>query len=125
MVLSALDAIERPYQKERAVVDKTGDVQKSSEAQQEERRQIQMRDSGVSTIYSGFFTITAGRDAIMMSFGNQLSPNAVQIEQKTVLSPPNAKRLAVTLAQVIRRYEGDHGEIDISVPQPQKTESSE
>lgn len=83
----------------------------------EERRKIQVRDRGVATTYSNFFTVTAGQDAILMNFGSQFgAPDMVQIEDKVVLSPRNAKRLAISVGQIIRRYEEQYGEIDISPP---------
>jgi len=86
--------------------------------QQAQQRRIQLRDAGVSTHYANFFTVTAAQDAILLSFGNQLGPEMIQIENKLVLSPRNAKRMAISLGQVIRRYEQQHGEIDINVAPP-------
>jgi len=91
----------------------------ASRAKQEGTRQIQLRDTGVPTHYANFFTVAGSREAVQITFGNQFArPDEVQIEQKTVLSPANAKRLAITLGQVIRRYEEEHGEIDVGVRRP-------
>jgi hypothetical protein len=98
--------------------------QASAQAQQQEGQQqeIQIRDMGATTHYSNFFTATGGQDAVMLSFGNLFGGNAVvQIESKVVLSLRNTKRLALSLGQLIRRYEEQHGEIDIGnrrQPQP-------
>ena len=87
------------------------------EGQGGEQRKIQIRDAGVATHYANFFTIMGSRDAVLLSFGTQFSsPDTVQLEQKIVLSPANAKRMALSLGQVIRRFESDHGEIDVSAP---------
>ena len=87
------------------------------EGQGAEQRKIQIRDAGIATHYANFFTIMGGREAILLSFGSQFSsPDTVQLEHKIVLSPANAKRMAISLGQVIRRYEDEHGEIDISPP---------
>lgn len=89
--------------------------------QEGDQRRIQLRDTGVSTNYANFFTISGGRDAILFSFGNQFGQqNMVQLEDKVVLSPRNAKRLAVSLGGVIRRYEQQHGEIEIGQQQQQQ-----
>ena len=89
--------------------------------QEGQQRQIQMRDTGIATQYANFFTITGGREAILLTFGSQFTqPDTVQVESKVVLSPANAKRLAVSLGQVIRRYESEHGEIDITARPPQQ-----
>jgi len=84
-----------------------------------DQRRIQIRDVSNATHYASFFSITGGPDAIMVSFGNPLGPrNTIQVEQKIVLSPRNAKRMAISLGQVIRRYEQDHGEIDVAQRRP-------
>jgi len=89
------------------------------EGQGAEQRKIQIRDAGIATHYANFFTIMGGREAILLSFGSQFSsPDTVQLEHKIVLSPGNAKRMAISLGQVIRRYEEEHGEIDINPPRP-------
>ena len=96
--------------------------EEAGKERQEGARQIQLRDSGVATHYASFFTVAGGREAVLISFGNQFTrPDQVEVEQKTVLSPANAKRLAITLGQVIRRYEEEHGEIDITVKRPVET----
>jgi hypothetical protein len=77
-------------------------------------RKIQMRDRGVETLYASFFTLTGSQDAVLLTFGNQFGgPDVLQIEGKIVLSPRNAKRMAVSLGHVIREYEKQYGEIDI------------
>lgn len=92
-----------------------GDVQQAQAGgQQGEQRRIQLRDTGVETNFANFFTISGGLDAILFSFGNQFGQqDVVQLEAKVVLSPRNAKRLAISLGGVIRRYEQQHGEIEL------------
>ncbi len=94
--------------------EETGSVQ---EGEQQQRR-IQVRDTGITTQYANFFTVTGGVDAILISFANQFARDVVQLESKIVLSPRNAKRMAISLGQVIRAYEQQHGEIDIGTPAP-------
>ncbi len=85
-----------------------------------QERQYELRDPGTPTHYANFFTVTGGRDAALLAFGNMFGPGQViQLESKVVLSPRNAKRLALSLGQLIRRYEQEHGEIDISTGQQQ------
>jgi hypothetical protein len=82
-------------------------------------RKIQVRDRGISAVYANFFTITGGQDAVLMSFGNQFgNPDVLQLDAKVVVSPRNAKRMAVSLGHVIREYEKQYGEIDITPPTP-------
>ncbi len=96
--------------------EETGSVQEGGQEQQGEQRRIQVRDTGITTQYANFFTVTGGVDAILISFANQFSRDVVQLESKIVLSPRNAKRMAISLGQVIRAYEQQHGEIEIGTP---------
>ena len=84
---------------------------------------IQVRDTGIATHYASFFSISAMRDAVVLMLGNQFGkPDMVQVEHKIAMSPANAKRMAISLGQVIRRLEEEQGEIDISArPQPPGT----
>ncbi len=92
-----------------------------------EERRIQVRDRGIPTLYSNFFSITGGQDAILLSFGNQFGqPNMLQLEAKLVISPRNAKRMAMSLGHVIREFEKQYGEIDIQAPaQPGTVETQQ
>lgn len=101
-------------------------AQQQAQGGQGGEQRIQLRDTGVSTNYANFFTISGGRDAILFSFGNQFGQqNMVQLEDKVVLSPQNAKRLAISLGGVIRRYEQQHGEIEIGQQQQQTAAQEE
>ena len=94
-------------------------VQSEEGAQQ---KQLQLRDTGEKTQYTNFFTVTGGLEALVLSFGTQFGrPDVAQIEGKVAMSWRNAKRLAVSLGAVIRRFEQDHGEIDIRPPQVQSS----
>jgi hypothetical protein len=94
-------------------------IRAPQEGEAQEGRRIQVRDRGISTLYANFFTLTGGQDAVLLSFGNQFgNPDALQLEAKVVISPRNAKRMAVSLGHVIREYEKQYGEIDIRPPVP-------
>jgi len=86
----------------------------------EQGRRIQVRDRGITPTYANFFTITGAQDAILISFGNQFgNPDVLQLDAKIVLSPRNAKRMAMSLGHVIREFEKQYGEIDVGpVTQP-------
>ena len=51
-----------------------------------------------------------------------LDPRTVRIESKVAVSLKTAKRMAVMLGNLIRRYEAANGTIDISAPQPANEE---
>lgn len=97
--------------------DEIGAREPRAEAQEGDQTRIQLRDSGVPTKYADFFAISGGADAVLLTFGTQFGQQGVvQIEEKVVVSPPNAKRLAMSLGAVIRRYEQQHGRIDVGEP---------
>ena len=93
-----------------------GDNQPAQEAQPQQQK-IQIHDSGSPTHYANFFTVSASPEAVLLSFASMFGGNnMVQVESKVALSLTNTKRLALTLGQVIRRYEEERGEIDLGKP---------
>jgi hypothetical protein len=88
-----------------------------AEAKDEGKREIRIRDDGVHTLYSNFFTVSGNRDAASIGFGSIFgNANNAQMEGKIALSWPNAKRLAMSLGQLIRNYEEQNGEIEVGLP---------
>ncbi len=80
-------------------------------------RQVRFVEEGVKTQFSGVFNIGFGSEEVVFIFGNpSLNPNVVRIESKVAVSLKTAKRIAVTLSNMLRRHEAIHGEIDISAP---------
>lgn len=80
-------------------------------------RQVRFVEEGVKTQYSGVFNIGFGAEEVLFIFGNpSLNPNVVRIESRVAVSLKTAKRIAVTLSNMLRRHEAIHGEIDISPP---------
>ncbi len=80
-------------------------------------RQVRFVEEGVKTQYSGVFNLGFGADEVVFIFGNpSLNPNVVRIESKVAVSLKTAKRIAVTLTNMLRRHEAIHGEIDIAAP---------
>lgn len=80
-------------------------------------RQVRFVEEGVKTQYSGVFNVGFGAEEVVFIFGNpSLNPNVVRIESKVAVSLKTAKRIAVTLSNMLRRHEAIHGEIDISAP---------
>jgi hypothetical protein len=94
------------------------DPAQQADQQAEGQRQLQLQDLGKPTHYANFFAVGGGRDAVMLTFGNLFGGGGVvQVETKLVLSPMNAKRLAVSLGQLIRRHEERFGEIELTETQ--------
>ncbi len=92
--------------------EKEKNVQKNAQT-----RQIRFVEEGVKTQYANVFNIGFGAEEVVFLFGNHsVDPNIVRIESKMAVSIKTAKRLAVTLGNLLRRYEAIHGEIDITPP---------
>jgi hypothetical protein len=82
-----------------------------------QQRKVRFVEEGVKTQYANVFNIGFGTEEVVFLFGNQsLEPNVVRIESKMAVSVKTAKRLAVTLGNLLRRYEAIHGVVDISAP---------
>ncbi len=82
-------------------------------------RKVRFVEEGVKTQYASIFNLGFGAEEVLFIFGNpSLDPNVVRIESKVAVSLKTAKRLAVMLSNVIRRYEAKNGAIDISAPKP-------
>ena len=86
-----------------------------------QQRKIRIIDEGVKTQYANMFNIGFGTEEVIFLFGNQaLEPNVARIESKMAVSIKTAKRIAVTLANMLRRHEAIHGVVDISIPATQE-----
>jgi hypothetical protein len=88
-----------------------------------EQRQIQLRidESKMSTTYANTIRTSTTQDEVVMDFGMNLpvqgqdgQPSILfSVNNRTVMNWAGAKRLAISLGQVIRRYEEQHGEIPL------------
>ena len=104
--------------------DKIKVDEKEQKAQQQvqndrpsQQRQMRFVEEGVKTQYSAIFNIGFGAEEVLFIFSNpSIGPNVVRIESKVAVSLKTAKRIAVTLNNMLRRYEAIHGKIDISAP---------
>lgn len=81
------------------------------------QQRVRFADEGIKTQYAGIFNIGFGLDEVVFIYGNpSIEPNLVRIDSKVAVSLKTAKRMAVTLGNLIRRYEAAHGVIDIAAP---------
>lgn len=91
-----------------------------SESQQQ---QIQLRidESKMATTYSNTIRTSTTQDEVVLDFGMNLpapsqdsQPTLVfQVGSRVVMNWAGAKRLAISLGQVVRQYEERNGEINI------------
>ncbi len=78
---------------------------------------VRFIEEGVKTQYAGVFNIGFGPEAVVFLFGNSsIDPKTVRIEAKMAVSLKTAKRMAVMLGNLIRRYEAANGILSISRP---------
>lgn len=93
-----------------------------------EQRQIQMRidESKMTTAYANTIRTSNTADEVVMDFGlnipmqgqdNQMVLN-FSVGSRVVMNWAGAKRLAISLGQMIRQYEERNGEIPLNRPQP-------
>ncbi len=99
----------------------------SQQAQQQTgSQQVQLRidEREMSTHYANAFRTNATAEEVMLDFGVNLPNPAAQAEKpeiifritnRVVLNYYSAKRLAITLSQMIRRYEEQFGELELNV----------
>ncbi len=89
--------------------------------------QVRLRidERELSTAYTNMFRTVAGADEVILDFGLNTSglaaPNAEQpevtfkVNDRIIMNYYTAKRLAMTLAQVVRRHEEQFGELELDV----------
>jgi len=103
--------------------DKIDDTIVQDTAQQ---RKVRFTEEGVKTQYSGIFNVGMGADEVVFMFGNpSIDPNVMRIESKIAVSLKTAKRITLSLSNLIRRYEAINGTIDIAPAKKEKINKSE
>jgi hypothetical protein len=100
--------------------------------QQTGQQQIRIRveDRGVAATYANAFRTNATAEEVILDFGiNQVLPAPAQgqtpeilfqVAQRVVMNLYSAKRLAITLSQVIRRHEDQFGVLELDVAKRQQ-----
>lgn len=90
----------------------------TGEAGQQQQLQIQLDDSQTSSLYSSNVRVWNSAEEFNVDFGGPLrqtgaSAALIKIEQRVVLSPWAAKRLAIQLTQAVQKYEQVYGTLEI------------
>ena len=93
---------------------------RTPEAAPEERRGVlNMRTQGATTNYANMAVVTTTPEEVVLNFGINVSPPTpqrevnVEISNRIIMSYSSAKRLALTLGNVLQRYEARRGPIDV------------
>jgi len=106
-----------------------GEVQHVEQQAREQTGQRQIRlqvdEREMQTAYANIFRTTMTADEIMLDFGLNLpipsnQPNAqpellFRVSERVILNYFTAKRLAISLGQLIRRHEQQFGELELDV----------
>jgi hypothetical protein len=97
------------------------------------QQQIRLRvdERNMATSYANAFRTNGTAEEVMLDFGlNLVVPSAqqqgqpeilFQINDRIVMNYYSAKRLAITLSQLIRRHEEQFGELEMDVNKRRKT----
>ena len=98
-----------------------------SETPQPESRQIQLRidESRMTTTYANTIRTSTTNDEVVLDFGMNLpvpGPDnqpalMFSVGSRVVMNWAGAKRLAISLGQVVRQFEERNGQINIGGPQ--------
>ena len=100
-------------------------------SQQTGQRQIRLRvdERNMQTRYANAFRANATAEEVLMDFGvNLVNPAQPQdqpeitfsVDQRVIMNYYSAKRLAITLSQLIRRHEEQFGELEMDVAKRRK-----
>ena len=98
-------------------------------AEQPQQQQVQLRidETRMNTTYANTIRTSTTADEVVLDFGINLpmpTPDNTpallfSVGSRVVLNWRGAKRLAISLGQVIRQYEEANGEIQLNPPQQQ------
>lgn len=99
-----------------------------AENQDDQRQQIGLRidESKMTTSYANTIRTSTTQDEVVLDFGMNLPMQGpdnkpvlmFNIGSRVVMNWAGAKRLAISLGQVIRQYEERNGEIQLQRPAP-------
>jgi hypothetical protein len=94
--------------------------------QQQQQIQLRIDESKMSSTYANTIRTSTTQDEVVLDFGMNL-PMQVENNQaallfsvgsRVIMNWPGAKRLAISLSQVIRQYEERNGEIQLQGQRP-------
>ncbi|MHC4294792.1 MAG: DUF3467 domain-containing protein [Planctomycetota bacterium] len=120
------------------MVDKTdlpsGDKPVEEQAREQTgQRQVRLRvdEREMSSSYANAFRTNGTAEEVILDFGlNLLGPAAQQedqpeiifkVSERVIMNYYSAKRLAITLSQLIRRHEDEFGELELDVAKRRKS----
>ena len=92
----------------------------SAASDQQQQLQLQIDDAQTPVAYSSTVRVWGSAEEINLDFAGPLRPAGknqakLKIDQRIVLNPWAAKRLAMALGQAIQRYEKTYGTLELDV----------
>jgi hypothetical protein len=118
---------------EKDTPETTGDKPVEEQAREQTgQRQIRVRvdEREMGTTYANAFRTNATAEEVMLDFGmNLMNPATDKDEQpeitfkvteRVIMNYFSAKRMAITLSQLIRRHEDQFGELELDVAKRRK-----
>jgi len=108
------------------------DEQAAAQAREQTGQQVRLRmdERDMSTVYANAFRTNGTAEEVMLDFGvNVVGPSQQQGQQpeivfkvtdRVIMNYYSAKRLAITLSQLIRRHEDEFGELELDVAKRRK-----
>lgn len=111
--------------KDISITDAEDTIEAQAAAQTGQKKvRIRIDESNINTSYVSGFRPTMGPEELMLDFGlNHVRPTGnkeqpveivFQASSRLIMSYFSAKRLAVALSRVVRRYEQEFGEIELN-----------
>ena len=95
--------------------------------------ELRVDDQSASTMYSTTNRVWGSAEEIYIDFANGIQPSGenkavLKVDQRVVVSPWSAKRLAIALTQVVNNYERMYGPLELDqrkrlINQPEGTEA--
>ncbi len=94
---------------------------------------LRMDERNMTTSYANAFRTNSTAEEVMLDFGLNLAAPATkqeeppeiifQVNDRVIMNYYSAKRLAITLSQLIRRHEDQFGELEMDMSKRQKAKS--
>ena len=109
------------------MAEQQDDVQQQAQQQTGQQVRLRVDEREMDTNYANAFRTNATAEEVMLDFGLNLVGQATgpdgkaqpeiifKAGQRIVLNYYSAKRLAITLSQLIRRHEEQYGELELDV----------
>jgi hypothetical protein len=99
---------------------KERDNQDQAAVGEQQRGTLNLRYEQTATAYANIAVLTSTPEEVVLNFGTNITPPTAQrevnaeISNRIIMTYPSAKRLAVTLGNLIKRYEARNGLIDVT-----------